>query len=252
MTYGGQTYQASTVFTSGTVFNAASWNLWAAAGATGPAGPAGTQQTTAATNSTIGAVKPDGAGLTVAGDGTLSVNLVPVANGGTGALTAIAARSNLGLGTAAVLNAGVTAGTLADGGTVAGHTAAIAARLAVAGNLSDVASPGLARVNVNKGVVALTSAAAVATDCSAGNAFTLTLGVNATLSSPANIAAGASYAWRIVQDATGSRFLGFGAAFKWAGGTAGVLSTAAGAVDVLTAVSFDGTTLDAVLTKAFA
>ncbi len=252
VTYGGQTYQASTAFTSGPVFNPATWNLWAAAGAIGPAGPAGSQQTTAATSSAIGSVKPDGATLTVAGDGTLSVNLVPVASGGTGALTAVAARSNLGLGTAAVLNAGNTAGTLADGGIVAGHTAAIAARLAVASNLSDVASPGLARVNVNRGVVTLTSAAAIATDCSTGNLFTLTLGVSATLSNPANIAAGASYAWRIMQDGSGSRTLAFGAAFRWPGGSAGVLSTAAGAVDVLAAVSFDGTTLDAVLTRAFA
>jgi len=205
-------------------------------------------------------VRPDGSTTAVAGDGTLSVNLVPVASGGTGGTTAVAARSNLGLGSAAVLNSGTTAGTLADGGTVAGHTAAIAARLAAASNLSDVASPGLARANVNKGVVALSggplgptpSGALVATDCAAGNAFTLTLGGNATLSSPANIAAGASYAWRITQDATGSRTLAFGAAFRWPGGTAPVLSTAAGAVDLLTAVSFDGATLDAVLAKGFA
>jgi len=226
-----------------------------ATGATGAAGPAGSsapQPATAATSSTIGAVRPDGSTTAVAGDGTLSVNLVPVASGGTGGTTAAAARSNLGLGSAAVLNSGTTAGTLADGGTVAGHTAAIATRLAAASNLSDVASPGLARANINKGVVALASGAVVATDCAAGNAFTLTLGGSGTLSSPANIAAGASYAWRIVQDAAGSRTLAFGAAFRWPGGSAGVLSTAAGAVDLLTAVSFDGATLDAVLTKGFA
>ncbi len=212
VTNGGQTYLALTAFTSGAVFNPAMWNLWAAAGATGatgatgPAGPAAAQQNTAATSSTIGAVKPDGSTTAVAGDGTLSVKLVAIANGGTGAATA-----------------------------------------------------SLARAAINKGAVALASGAAgaqsggfaVATDCSAGNAFTLTLVGNGTLANPTNLSAGASYAWTITQDAIGSRTLAYGPAFKWPGGIAGVLSTAAGAVDVLSALS-DGTSVYAVLTKAFA
>ncbi len=162
-------------------------------GAQGPAGP-----TVAATSAAIGGVKPDGTTTTVAGDGTLSVPLLPVANGGTGATTA-----------------------------------------------------GAARVNINRGVVALTSGTTIATDCSQGNAFTLTLTTNATLANPTNLAPGASYSWRITQDGTGNRTLAYGSAFKFPGGAAPTLSTAAGAVDVLTAVSFDGTTLDAVLPKDF-
>jgi len=42
VTYGGSTYEASTSFTSGATFNAATWNLWAAKGNDGAAGVNGT------------------------------------------------------------------------------------------------------------------------------------------------------------------------------------------------------------------
>ena len=41
VTYGGSTYESSTTFTSGTTFNAANWNLWAAKGIDGAAGSGG-------------------------------------------------------------------------------------------------------------------------------------------------------------------------------------------------------------------
>ena len=107
------------------------------------------------------------------------------------------------------------------------------------------------RVNVNKGSVALTSAASVTTDASTGNNFTVTLAVSATLADPTNLAAGASYAWTIRQDATGGRLLTYGTAFKWPGGTVPTLSTAPNAVDLVTAIS-DGTSLFAVVSKGFA
>jgi hypothetical protein len=57
----------------------------------------------------------------------------------------------------------------------------------------------------------------------------------------------------ITQDATGSRVATFPASFKWAGGTVGVLSTAANAKDLLELRTFDqGTTWQATLTKAYA
>jgi hypothetical protein len=58
---------------------------------------------------------------------------------------------------------------------------------------------------------------------------------------------------RITQDATGSRVATWPSSFKWPGGTVGVLSTAANAVDVLVLITFDqGTTWDAELKKAHA
>lgn len=81
--------------------------------------------------------------------------------------------------------------------------------------------------------VTLTSAASVATDGSLSNVFDLTLDQNATLANPTNLQVGATYIWRITQDGTGSRTLSYGSYFKFPGGTAPVLSLAAGSVDYL-------------------
>jgi hypothetical protein len=49
-------------------------------------------------------------------------------------------------------------------------------------------------------------------------------------------------AFRLVQDATGSRTVAWGSKFKFAAGTAPVLSTAAGKVDIVEFVTLDGGT----------
>lgn len=90
---------------------------------------------------------------------------------------------------------------------------------------------------VGFGVVTLTDAATIAWDGEDGNLAEVTLAGNRTLDNPTNVAAG-SYALRVTQDGTGSRTLAFGSNFKFPGGTAPTLSTAAGAVDVLTFLSF--------------
>ena len=74
----------------------------------------------------------------------------------------------------------------------------------------------------------------------------------ATLADPTNVRDGATYILIVTQDATGSRTLAYGPAFKWpGGGTAPALSTAAGAVDILTFVA-DGGNLYGVAVKNFA
>ncbi len=73
VTQAGQTYVATAAFTSGTTFASSNWSLMAAEGATGAQGPAG--PTAQATSSAIGAVKPGG-GMSVSGDGTLTLNSV--------------------------------------------------------------------------------------------------------------------------------------------------------------------------------
>lgn len=98
---------------------------------------------------------------------------------------------------------------------------------------------------------ALTDGASIAWNTALGAFATLTIGGNRTLANPTNLVAGASYALKITQDGTGSRTLAYGSAFKWVGGTAPVLSTAIGAIDVLTCIS-DGTNLYGVLQKAWA
>lgn len=82
-------------------------------------------------------------------------------------------------------------------------------------------------------VVTLADAAAIAVDASLGNDFRVTLGGNRTLAAPSNPADGQSITFEIVQDATGSRTLAWDAAYRFGSGGAPVLSTAAGAVDLV-------------------
>ena len=90
--------------------------------------------------------------------------------------------------------------------------------------------------------VALTDAASIATDASLSNTFTVTLGGNRTLANPTNLpTAGAVIInWIITQDGTGSRTLAYGSKFKWPGGTAPTLSTAAGARDMVSGLYLPG------------
>ena len=80
------------------------------------------------------------------------------------------------------------------------------------------------------------SATTMAVDCTLSNVFTTTLTANVTaapaLSSPGD---GQTITWFLTQDATGSRTMTWPTSFKWPGGVAGVLSTTAGAVDILNA-----------------
>ena len=91
-------------------------------------------------------------------------------------------------------------------------------------------------------VVTLTQATTIAWDCNTGNSAVTTMTGNRTLGAPTNQKAGATYTLRVIQDGTGTRTLAYNAVFKWPGGTAPVLSTGAGDIDILTFVS-DGTNM---------
>ena len=80
---------------------------------------------------------------------------------------------------------------------------------------------------------ALSDASTVATDMSTGFNFSVTLGGNRTLGNPTNTKVGQSGCYYISQDGTGSRTLAYGSSWKFAGGTAPVLTTTASALDVL-------------------
>lgn len=99
------------------------------------------------------------------------------------------------------------------------------------------------------------SAGAVAIDCSLGSYFTLAANAAMTSFTFSNLPASGqaqTIMIRITQDATGSRVATWPASFKWAGGAAGVLSTAANAVDVLAITTFNqGTSWIATVAKAF-
>lgn len=79
----------------------------------------------------------------------------------------------------------------------------------------------------------LTDAATVAVDLSQGNNYSVTLGGNRALGNPTNATNGQSGIIQIIQDGTGNRTLSFGSSWLFAGGVDPVLSTGAGALDVL-------------------
>lgn len=110
--------------------------------------------------------------------------------------------------------------------------------------------PG-ALITIGGSETALTDAVSIATDCNTGSIFTVTLGGNRTLANPTNIVNGATYLWVIMQDGTGSRTLAYGNKFKWPGASVPVLSTAIGAVDIISAVAHGGNVY-AAIQQAFA
>ena len=66
---------------------------------------------------------------------------------------------------------------------------------------------------------------------------TVILAGNRTLDNPTNMKSGGVYILRAQQDATGSRTLAYGGAYRWPGGNAPVLSTGANDIDYLTFIS---------------
>jgi len=92
-------------------------------------------------------------------------------------------------------------------------------------------------------------------DCSLGDYFTLAPTANITSITFSNLPA-AGHAMtlmiRFTQDST-ARTVAWPSSFKWAGGSAGAVSTGSGAKDVIALTTFDqGTTWNATIAKAFA
>lgn len=80
------------------------------------------------------------------------------------------------------------------------------------------------------------SATAMVIDCALSNVFATTFTANVTVAPTfSNLKDGQTFNWFITQDATGSRTMTWPASFKWAGGSAGTLSTAANSVDLVSA-----------------
>src|SRR6185503_11655474 len=116
------------------------------------------------------------------------------------------------------------------------------------GTLTAAATAFSSQVNGPK--AGLTDASSIAWNLATAQAASVTLGGNRTLAAPTNMVDGGTYMLRVKQDATGSRTLAYNAVFKFPGGTAPTLSTAANALDILTFTS-DGTSMFGVAQKAF-
>ena len=80
-------------------------------------------------------------------------------------------------------------------------------------------------------VTGLTSSTAITIDMSTTNNHSVTLAHNTSFENPSNQTAGQSGSIFITQDGTGSRTASWKANWKWKGGTAPILSTAAASVD---------------------
>jgi len=85
-------------------------------------------------------------------------------------------------------------------------------------------------------ITALSDGATITPDMDDSNNFSVTLGGDRTLANPSNLTAGQSGCIFITQDGTGTRTLGYGTYWDFAGGTDPVLTTTAAAVDVLSYV----------------
>jgi hypothetical protein len=85
--------------------------------------------------------------------------------------------------------------------------------------------------SVGATITAATSASTITLDFGASVHHSVTLAHNTTFADPSNEVAGQSGSIIITQDGTGSRTAAWNSAWKWTGGTAPTLSTAASAVD---------------------
>lgn len=82
-------------------------------------------------------------------------------------------------------------------------------------------------------IAILTDGASIAWDLRTQPVAKVTLGGNRTMNAPTNMREGATYTLRVIQDGTGSRTISWNSVFKWEGGAAPTLSTAASSQDVL-------------------
>ena len=173
-------------------------------------------------------------GQSVNGSANITAPLLPAA--GTVALPAFSTSGDTNTGiyfpaadTIGFVEGGVETIRITSAGFVGIGTTAPGARLAVVGTGY---SPN----------IALTDAATIAWNTDLGQTATFTfISTNRTVGAPTNLENGGFYALAVIQNA-GSNTLTWNAIFKWAGGTAPTLSTAAGAKDYFTFRS-DGTNL---------
>ena len=212
--------------------------------------------TSVATSGSVNGITLSGGPITSTGTVTLGGTLsgvslatqvtgtLPIANGGTGTTsTTFANLATNVTGTLPIANGGTnstataTAGGIGYGtGTAHAYTSAGTAGQVVVSAGSSAPAFGVGAATTP--VVVAFSASSMVVNCALSNVFTATFTGNvSTAPSLTNPVDGQTINWFITQDGTGGRTIVWPGSFKWPGGAffAGVLSTSANAVDMLSA-----------------
>ena len=133
------------------------------------------------------------------------------------------------------------------GGTITGTVSAQEVDVSSLG-LGTVA--GAKRLTMSGAAVAqytsLTDADTIAVDLNTAQNFIVQLGASRALGNPTNCVAGQTGSIVVIQDGTGSRALSYSGNWKFIGGTAPTLSTAAGAIDRLDYIVYTSTAVQAI------
>ena len=93
---------------------------------------------------------------------------------------------------------------------------------------------------------AATAGGTTTLDMNTADNWIITMGGNTTMGGTNNIKLGQTGSLWMVQDGTGSRTAAWNAAWKWAGGTAPTLSTAANSIDRIDYIAKSGSEINAV------
>ena len=158
--------------------------------------------------------------------------------------------TGLNLGTASELNFGTSINELIPVSTADNRYVRVSVSSSIIGDKTFLGSATFASKIVNAPTT-LSGATSITPNFALNNSFTVTLTANVTLQNPSNATAGQGGTIYLIQDATGSRTMAFGGAYKFPAGTVPVLSTSTSAVDILVYNVRDTSLVDSVVIKSF-